>query len=281
MRMAITRWISPFWWPTGEGTYWGLNKLRPRQDGRHFPDDAFIRIFLNENVRISFKISLKFIPTGPINNIPTLFQIMALRRSGDKSLSEPMMVSLFVCFITKSFLTYSFFPPTPALSTISRPLSSSMCSITPETANVCSSYNRMRGPGIGCWFSDRSNCSHWSFEADVLPNNPNIYTDQWEPIVMYHSISNYYYWSLYNYAAHAAGILTPTTVVQGVDNHSWGLYCRRCYCIRACWRRSSRIFHFSRWFGQLSTVLTKGESPHTGDTFTPWVVSFTPPSIEH
>ena len=38
-----------------------------------------------------------------------------------------------VCFITKSFLTYSFFPPTPALSTISRPLLSSMCSITPET----------------------------------------------------------------------------------------------------------------------------------------------------
>ena len=33
---------------------------------------------------------------------------------------------MFVCFITKSFLTYSFFPPTPALSTISRPLSSSI-----------------------------------------------------------------------------------------------------------------------------------------------------------
>ena len=29
-------------------------------------------------------------------------------------------ISLFVCFITKSFLTYSFFPPTPALSTISK-----------------------------------------------------------------------------------------------------------------------------------------------------------------
>ena len=27
--------------------------------------------------------------------------------------------------------------------------------------------------------------------------------------------------------------------------------------------------------------LTKDESPHTGYTFTPWVVSFTPPSIEH
>ena len=97
-----------------------------------------------------------------------------------------ILFCLFVCFITKSFLTYSFFPPTHALSTISRPLSSSMCSITPETANVCSSYNRMRRPGIGCWFSDRSNCSHWSFEAAVLPIYPNIYTDQW---VMYHSIT--------------------------------------------------------------------------------------------
>ena len=79
---------------------------------------------------------------------------------------------LFVCFIIKSFLTYSFFSPTPALSTISRPLSRSMCSITPETANVGSSYNRMRGPGIGCWFSDRSNCSHWSLTL-------TFYTDQW------------------------------------------------------------------------------------------------------
>ena len=33
----------------------------------------------------------------------------------------------------------------------------------------------------------------------------------------------YFYWSLYNYAAHAADILTPTTVVQGEDNHSWDL----------------------------------------------------------
>ena len=33
---------------------------------------------------------------------------------------------------------------------------------------------------------------------------------------------------------------------------------------------------FSFWLGQLSSVLTKDESPHTGYTFTPWVVSFTP-----
>ena len=29
-------------------------------------------IFLNENVSISIKISLKFVPKGPINNIPAL-----------------------------------------------------------------------------------------------------------------------------------------------------------------------------------------------------------------
>ena len=32
------------------------------------------------------------------------------------------------------------------------------------------------------------------------------------------------YWSLYNYAAHTADILTAITVIQGVENHSWGLY---------------------------------------------------------
>ena len=39
------------------------------------------------------KISLKFLPKGPNNNTPSLFQIMAWRRSGDKPLSEPMMIS--------------------------------------------------------------------------------------------------------------------------------------------------------------------------------------------
>ena len=49
-----------------------LNPLRPRQDGRHFPDDIFKCIVLNENVLISIKISLKFVPKGQINNIPVL-----------------------------------------------------------------------------------------------------------------------------------------------------------------------------------------------------------------
>ena len=58
---------------------------------------------LNENVWIPIKISLKFVPKGPINNIPAMVQIMAWRRSGDKPLSEPMMVILLthIC-VTRS-----------------------------------------------------------------------------------------------------------------------------------------------------------------------------------
>ena len=73
---------------------WGFNTLRPRQNGRHFADDTFKRIFMDENVRILTNISLKFVPKGLINNIPALSQIMAWRRPGDKPLSEPMMVNL-------------------------------------------------------------------------------------------------------------------------------------------------------------------------------------------
>ena len=71
-----------------------INTLRPRQNGRHFADDTFNHIFVNENARISIKFSLKFVPKGPINNIPALVQIMAWRHPGDKPLSEPVMVSL-------------------------------------------------------------------------------------------------------------------------------------------------------------------------------------------
>ena len=71
-----------------------VNTLRSRQNGRHFADDIFKCVFLNENVWIPVTISLKYAPKGPINNIPALVQIMAWRRSGDKPLSELMMVEL-------------------------------------------------------------------------------------------------------------------------------------------------------------------------------------------
>ena len=72
----------------------GFNTLRPRQNGRHPADDIFKWIFLNENVWFLIKISLKFVPKGLINNIPSLVQIMAWRRPGNKPLCEPMMVIL-------------------------------------------------------------------------------------------------------------------------------------------------------------------------------------------
>ena len=75
-------------------SHYKVNILRPRQNGRRFADDTFKCIFWNENVRVSIKISLKFVPKGPINNNPALVQIMAWCRSGDKPLSGPMMVSL-------------------------------------------------------------------------------------------------------------------------------------------------------------------------------------------
>ena len=71
-----------------------VNTLRPRHNGRHFTDDIFKCIFLNENIWILIKISLKFVPNGPNNYIPALVQIMAWRWPGDKPLSEPMMVKL-------------------------------------------------------------------------------------------------------------------------------------------------------------------------------------------
>ena len=71
-----------------------VNTLSPKQNGRRFSDDTFKRISLNENVSISIKISLKFVPEGPINNNSALVQIMAWRRPGDKPLSEPMVASL-------------------------------------------------------------------------------------------------------------------------------------------------------------------------------------------
>ena len=71
-----------------------LNTLRPRQNGRHFPDDIFKCIFLNEKVGISFQISLTFVPNGSINNKSAIVQVMTWHQTGEKPLSEPLMVSL-------------------------------------------------------------------------------------------------------------------------------------------------------------------------------------------
>ena len=45
-----------------------INASPPGQNGRHFPDDNFKCIFVNENSCILIKISQKFVPKGPIDN---------------------------------------------------------------------------------------------------------------------------------------------------------------------------------------------------------------------
>ena len=74
--------------------HYGLNTLRPRQNGRHIPDGINKCFFLNENVKIPIEISMKCVPKDQINNISALVQIMAWRRLCDKPLSEPMLVNL-------------------------------------------------------------------------------------------------------------------------------------------------------------------------------------------
>ena len=67
-------------------THWGRDKM----DAIKFCRQHFQVHFL----WILIKISLKFVPKGPINNIPALVQIMSWHRLGAKPLSEPMMVGL-------------------------------------------------------------------------------------------------------------------------------------------------------------------------------------------
>ena len=84
---------------TGSGMD-AINSLRPTPNISPFADDIFKCIFLNENLWILPRISLKYVPKVRINNIPALVQIMAWRRPGDKPLSEPMMVSLLTHIYT-------------------------------------------------------------------------------------------------------------------------------------------------------------------------------------
>ena len=77
-----------------------IDTLRPRQNGRHLAVDILKCIFLNENVWISTRISLKIFPWGLIDNTYALVQIMAWRQTGDKPLSDPMVgqfIDAYMC----------------------------------------------------------------------------------------------------------------------------------------------------------------------------------------
>ena len=71
-----------------------VNTLMPRWNGRHFR-----LILLHEKCWILIQIYLKYILIGPVNNNPTLVQIMAWQWTGDEPLSEPMMIQFTDAYI--------------------------------------------------------------------------------------------------------------------------------------------------------------------------------------
>ena len=78
-------------------------------DLTHCSGDKMVAIFQTTfwNGFSRMKMSLKFVPGGPMNNIPALVQIMARCGPGDKPLSETMMFRLLthICVTRVTFLS--------------------------------------------------------------------------------------------------------------------------------------------------------------------------------
>ena len=97
LRHIVIGYFPTAWWVV---THICINLSLPGQNGHHLPDDFFKCIFLNENAWISIKILLKFVPKGPINNIPSLVQTMAWRWPGDKAIvwtNDGQFTDPFIC----------------------------------------------------------------------------------------------------------------------------------------------------------------------------------------
>ena len=89
--LVYTGHWNPASWNTRTHLSDPFNSSPPGQNGRHFADDIFRCIFVNENFCILIKISLKFVPRGPVDNNSAFVYIMAWRWMGDKPLSEQML----------------------------------------------------------------------------------------------------------------------------------------------------------------------------------------------
>ena len=62
-------------------------------------DDIFNSIFLNESDKISVPISLKCVPSGPIDTKSALVQVMAWCQIDDKPLPGPVMTQFMDAYI--------------------------------------------------------------------------------------------------------------------------------------------------------------------------------------
>ena len=76
-----------------------INSSSIEQNGRHFADDIFKCIFMNEKLRILIKISLKFVPKCLIDNKPMFVQVMSWRQSGDKPSTEQMLTQFAATYM--------------------------------------------------------------------------------------------------------------------------------------------------------------------------------------
>ena len=88
-----------------------LNTLRPRQMAAIFQTTFWNGFSWMKMFEYRLKFHWSFFPGGPINNIPTLVQVMAWRRPGDKPLSEPMMVRLptHICVTRTQWVNWVLF----------------------------------------------------------------------------------------------------------------------------------------------------------------------------
>ena len=68
-------------------THWGRYKMEAISQTTFSNTFSWMKMY-------EFQLKFQFIPKGTINNISAVVQIMAWRRPGDKTLSEPMMVRL-------------------------------------------------------------------------------------------------------------------------------------------------------------------------------------------
>ena len=88
-----------------ELTHWGRDKMAAIFRTTFSNGFSWMKMY-----ELQTKIPLKFVPKGPINNILALVQIMAWRRSGDKPLSESMMVNLPtpICIIRPQWVNWTY-----------------------------------------------------------------------------------------------------------------------------------------------------------------------------
>ena len=68
-----------------------VNSSPPGQNSPHFPDDISRCLFGEWKILYFIKISLKFVPKGPIDNKPALVQIMDRPWIGTRPFSEPTL----------------------------------------------------------------------------------------------------------------------------------------------------------------------------------------------